>query len=147
MDDIARTKTVLRMAMVRGLGLRSANLLIRHFKQPEAILDCRRDELEAHGVPPEVADDLLSEKSAERAHEEWHRAQELGVRILDILHPDYPGLLREIFDPPVILYIKGERWDPLTPQLAIVGTRRPTGYGLNCAERLAEDLATRGLAI
>src|SRR6185295_11993731 len=49
--------------------------------------------------------------------------------------------------PPVILYIRGKRWDPGLPQVAIVGTRRPTGYGLNCAERFAEDLASRGLAV
>src|SRR4029077_8313371 len=54
---------------------------------------------------------------------------------------------REIYDPPIILYIRGQRWNADIPQLAIVGTRRPTGYGINCAERLAEDLAVRGLAI
>src|SRR5207237_10061171 len=71
----------------------------------------------------------------------------LGVRILDILDPEYPSLLREIFDPPIILYIRGKRWEPERPQVAIVGTRRPTGYGLNCAERFAEDLAARGVAV
>ena len=138
---------MLRMALVRGLGLRTANSLLCHFRSPEAVLDCRREELEAQGVPPEVADDLLSSRSAERADEEWNKAEALGVRILDILHPDYPNLLREVYDPPVILYIKGERWNPDLPQVAIVGTRRPTGYGLNCAERFAEDLAARGVAV
>ena len=135
------------MFLVRGLGLRSANALIRHFKQPEAVFDSNRDELEVLGVPPDVADDVLSPKSAERAAREWERAASLGVRIVDILDPAYPPLLREIFDPPIMLYIRGKRWNPELPQLAIVGTRRPTGYGINCAERLAEDLAARGLAI
>ncbi len=135
------------MFLVRGLGLRSANALVKHFKQPEAVFDSNRDELEALGIPPDVADDVLSPKSAERAAEEWERAARLGVRIVDILDPAYPPLLREIFDPPVILYIRGKKWDSELPQLAIVGTRRPTGYGINCAERLAEDLAARGLAI
>jgi len=134
------------MALVRGLGLRSANALIQHFKTPEAVLDAGRDALEAH-IPPDVVDDLLSAKSAERAEEEWQKAVGLGARMLDILHPEYPPLLREIFNPPVILYIRGERWDPAAPQIAIVGTRRPSGYGLNCAERLAEDLAKRGLVV
>jgi DNA processing protein len=103
--------------------------------------------LEAQGLPPEVADAVLSGRSAERAEQEWERATALGVRIVDITDPGYPPLLREIFDPPVILYIRGNKWDAELPQLAIVGTRRPTGYGLNCAERLAEDLAARGLAV
>jgi DNA processing protein len=110
-------------------------------------LDCALNELEANGVPPDVADDLHSPRSEERAGLEWQRAETLGVRVLDILHPDYPSLLREIHDPPAILYIRGERWDPTLPQVAIVGTRRPTGYGINCAERLAEDLAARGIAV
>jgi DNA processing protein len=69
------------------------------------------------------------------------------VEIVDILDPAYPVLLREIFDPPIILYIRGKKWNAELPQVAVVGTRRPTGYGLNCAERLAEDLAARGLAV
>jgi DNA processing protein len=147
MENVVRSKAALRMFLVRGLGLRSANVLIKHFRTPEAVLDSSRSELEALSIPPEVADDLLSPKSAERAEREWQRAAELGVTILDILDPSYPPLLREIFDPPIILYIRGRKWDAALPQVAVVGTRRPTGYGLNCAERLAEDLAARGLAV
>jgi len=142
-----QTKAALRMFLVRGLGLRSANNLIRHFKHPEAALEANRDELEAQGIPPEIADDLLSSKSAQRAEQEWAKAEELGVKIVDILDPVYPPLLREIFDPPIVLYLRGKKWEPDLPQVAIVGTRRPTGYGINCAERLAEDLAARGLAV
>jgi DNA processing protein len=146
-NESNRTLAALRIALVRGLGVRSANVLVRHFKTPEAVLDARRSELEAHAIPPDVVDDLLSSRSAERAVQELARAQQLGVRILDILDPEYPPLLREVYDPPIILYIKGKKWNAEVPQLAIVGTRRPTTYGLNCAERLSEDLAARGLAI
>src|SRR5215468_4320149 len=135
------------MFLVRGLGLRSANLLLKHFKEPNKVFDSMSAELEALGIPPEVADDLLSRKSAERAEHEWHRAAELGVEIVDIQDPAYPAFLREIFDPPIVLYIRGKKWNAELPQVAVVGTRRPTGYGLNCAERLAEDLAARGLAV
>jgi DNA processing protein len=145
--NVVRTKAALRMFLVRGLGLRSANALINHFKQPESVFDSNRDELEALGVPPDVADDVLSPRSAERAEAEWERAQQLAVTILDILDPSYPPLLREIFDPPIVLYVRGKKWDAELPQVAVVGTRRPTGYGLNCAERLAEDLGARGLAV
>ena len=138
---------MLRLSLVRGLGNRTIHALLCRFRTPEAVLDCRREELEANGVPPEVGEDVLSSRSAERASEEWKKAETLGIRIVDILHPDYPSLLREIFDPPAILYIRGKRWDSDLPQVAIVGTRRPTGYGINCAERFAEDLAARGLAV
>ena len=77
---------------------------------------------------------------------EWRRATDLGVKIIDLQEPGYAPLLREIFDSPIILYIRGKKWDAELPRVAIVRTRRPTGYGLNCAERLAEDLAARGIA-
>lgn len=147
MENVERTKSALRMFLVRGLGLRSANALIKQFKTPEAVFEANHDEVEAMGVPPEVADDLLSSKSEERALEEWARAEALGVEILDILDPAYPPLLREIFDPPIVLYLRGKKWNAELPQVAIVGTRRPSGYGINCAERLAEDLAARGIAV
>src|SRR2546422_2746637 len=140
-------KAALRLFLVRGLGLRSANALIKHFKKPECVFDSNRAELEALGIPPEVAEDTLSPHSAERAEVEAEKAEKLGVTIIDILDPLYPPLLREIFDPPIVLYLRGKKWIAELPQVAIVGTRRPTGYGLNCAERLAEDLAARGLAI
>src|SRR5712691_11819530 len=91
-DNVARTKAALRMFLVRGLGLRCSNTLIKHFKDPARVFDSNHDELEALGVPPEVADAVLSPKSAERAEEEWERAQQLGVTILDILDPAYPPL-------------------------------------------------------
>jgi DNA processing protein len=146
-DDLERTQSMLRLALVRGMGNRTINSLLCRFRTPSAILDCRQEELEAQGVPTDIAEDVLSSRSEDRASAEWKKAESLGIRILDILHPDYPCLLREIFDPPAILYIRGKIWDSALPQVAIVGTRRPTGYGINCAERFAEDLAARGIAI
>jgi DNA processing protein len=147
MDDDARRFAALRMFLVRGLGLKSANTLIKHFRDPRQVFDAGFAEIEAQGVPPDVIADLLSDKSKERAKQEWSKAQELRISIVDILDAAYPPLLREIFDPPIILYIRGNGWDPDVPQVAIVGTRRPTGYGLNCGERLGEDLAARGIAV
>ena len=98
MENEARTKAALRMFLVPGLGLRSANLLIKHFKDPAAAFDSNSNELEALGIPLEVADDALSPRSAERAEQEWERAQALGITIIDILDAAYPPLLREIFD-------------------------------------------------
>src|SRR5215471_764014 len=58
MDGRNRSLAALRMALVRGLGLRSSAALLRHFKTPEAIFDSSVSELEAHGIPPDIATDL-----------------------------------------------------------------------------------------
>jgi hypothetical protein len=86
-ENAARTKAALRMFLVRGLGLRSANVLIKHFKDIAPVFDAKCSELEALGLPPEVADDLLSTRSTDRADREWDRAVQLGVDIVDILDP------------------------------------------------------------
>src|SRR5437773_6952843 len=140
-------KAALRLFLVRGLGLRSANVLIKPFKKPEQVFEGNSDDLEALGIPPEIAEDILSPKSVERAEIEAEKAGQLGITIIDILDARYPPLLREIFDPPIVLYLRGKKWNAELPQLPIVGTRRPAGYGIDCAEGLAEDLAARGLAI
>jgi DNA processing protein len=71
----------------------------------------------------------------------------LGWRLSIFWILDIRRCCERFFDPPIILYVRGKRWDADVPQVAIVGTRRPTGYGLNCAERLPEDLAARGIAV
>ena len=60
---------------------------------------------------------------------------------------EYPSRLRQIYDPPVVLYVRGNVAAVSQPGIAIVGTRHPTPYGMGMAERLGCDLAARGLAI
>ncbi len=71
----------------------------------------------------------------------------LGIRVVSILDREYPPLLREIYDPPVMLYVRGEFTGADELALAIVGTRRCSSYGRLATERLAGDLARRGFTI
>ena len=73
--------------------------------------------------------------------------REHGIGLLTERDAAYPRMLREIPDPPGVLFVRGEPKPQDDLAIAIVGTRRPTGYGINVAERLAEDLASRGLAV
>src|SRR5437667_3382509 len=61
--------------------------------------------------------------------------------------PAYPGRLRQIYDPPLVLYVRGNLPALSQPGIAVVGTRHPTPYGIGMAERLACDLAIRGVVI
>jgi len=82
-----------------------------------------------------------------RARHDLALCQRLGFTVLARADPGYPQLLDRIFDPPSVLYL----WGSLAPAdalaLAIVGSRRATPYGLQMAERLASELASRGLAV
>ena len=75
------------MFLVRALGLRSANALLKHFKSTERIFEAPSVELEALGIPPDVIEDLFSKKSSDRAEQEWRRATDLGVKIIDLSGP------------------------------------------------------------
>lgn len=83
----------------------------------------------------------------ELAQDELANAARASARIIALSDPEYPPRLREIYDPPVILFVKGSVELLSKPGIAMVGTRHPTPYGSGMAERLATDLAARGLVI
>lgn len=86
-------------------------------------------------------------KSLELAHEEVAKANAAGVQILSRDDAGWPARLSEIYDPPLVLYVRGNAEVLSRPGIALVGTRHPTPYGMGMAERLACDLANRGLVI
>jgi len=90
---------------------------------------------------------LATGKSMELAQEELAKAADAKARIISLSDPEYPTRLKEIYDPPVILFVKGSVELLSQPGIAMVGTRHPTPYGTGMAERLATDLAARGLVI
>src|SRR5258707_6068288 len=93
------------------------------------------------------AQSLATGKSLELAQQECVKAAEAGARIISLSDPKYPSRLKKIYDPPVVLFVKGSVEVLAQPGIAMVGTRHPTPYGSGMAERLSTDLAARGLVI
>jgi DNA processing protein len=114
---------------------------------PRALDAMGAKDLGGLGLEPDQVRDLVSGASEARARQEWDRAAEMGVRIVDRSHPEYPSLLLETVDPPLVLYIRGRGWPSLRPHVAIVGSRAPSAYGVNCAGSIAGDLAGRGVVV
>lgn len=137
----------LALRLVPGLGTRNAGKLIDRFRSPQAIFRASRTELEAAGVSGSVAQSIASGCSFEDAVDQQKRMRESGTVAITIQDPRYPPLLREVFDPPVLLYARGRLELLGTVMLSVVGTRRPTPYGIAATERLAGDLARAGLTI
>lgn len=133
--------------MVPGLGARKAWLLLERFRTPEAIFRASRTELVSAGLKASVAQSIASGCSFEDAALEQQKLRQEGTELIPIRDPRYPPLLKQISDPPVVLFCRG-RTDLLgTVMLGIVGTRRPTQYGQAVAERLARDLSGACLTI
>jgi DNA processing protein len=137
----------LALALTPGLGARMAGKLLREFGSPAAIFAASLTALEAHRLPAAVAQALHSRRPLSDAARELAQAQAFGCRLLTWDEPEYPARLREIYDPPPLLYVRGKVELLSRHIISIVGARRPTPYGNQMAERLARDLADRGLVI
>jgi DNA processing protein len=137
----------LSIALTPGLGPTKARKLIEHFGSPEAVFRASLTELESTGIQVVSAQSLATGKSAELAQEEISQAAAAGVTLLSMDDPSYPPRLKEIYDPPLILRVRGNHETLTKPGIAMVGTRHPTPYGSGMAERLACDLAAQGLVI
>jgi len=137
----------LALALTEGLGASRIRKLIEHFGSAERVFHASLTELEASGMRAVSAQSLATGKSMELAQEEMAKAADVKARIISLSDPEYPTRLKEIYDPPVILFVKGNVEILSQPGIAMVGTRHPTPYGMGMAERLGTDLANRGLVI
>jgi len=137
----------LALSLTPGLGPTKARKLVEHFGSSEAVFRASLTELEITEIQAVSAQSIATGKSAELAREELARASQAGVAVLCMQDPLYPSRLKEIYDPPLVLYVRGDPEILSKPGIAIVGTRHPTPYGSGMAERLACDLAAQGLVI
>ncbi len=137
----------LALSLTQGLGPSRVRRLVEFFGSTEKVFKASLTELEKTGIQAVSAQSIISGKSMELANEEVARALAAGVSLLSMDDVYYPPRLKEIYDPPIILYVRGEREVVTRPGIAMVGTRHPTPYGSGMAERLACDLASQGLVI
>jgi DNA processing protein len=137
----------LALRLVPGLGTSKAGRLIEQFRAPQAIFRASRSDLEASGLSGSVAQTIASGCTFEDAVDQQQKMLETGTALVPIADPRYPARLKEIFDPPVVLFTRGRLELLQSIMLGIVGTRRPTAYGIAAADRLSPDLAQAGLTI
>jgi DNA processing protein len=127
----------LALALTEGLGPSRIRKLIEHFGAAERVLHASLTELEATGMRAVSAQALATGKSMELAQDEVGRAVQAKAAIISLSSAEYPPRLKEIYDPPVVLFVKGSVELLSKPGIAVVGTRHPTVYGTGMAERLA----------
>jgi DNA processing protein len=134
--------------MTPGIGPRAAAKLLERFGSAEAVYCATRAELEQLRLVPESVDSIIARDLRPRAEAEIASVRKLRGDILLLDDGVYPSSLREIYDPPIVLYVKGawsECWDQ--PCVGIVGSRKCSTYGQNAALMLSRDLAQRGVTV
>jgi len=150
--------TYLTLAFTPGLGPRKIKLLSEHFGDAGALANATTEELiQVEGVAPKLASAIVeargSAKVAEEVKRELERASRLGVTLLPLCAPSYPTSLRQIYDPPPVLYVRGTLPEGVSGELAelravgVVGTRSASDYGLSLSRALGQDLARAGVTV
>jgi DNA processing protein len=137
----------LALRLVPGLGSRKSGMLIDRFRTPQAIFRASVSELEGQGISGAVARSIASGCVFDEAADQQQKMRETGAIPVPINDPRYPELLRQIYDPPILLFARGNVDLLRSTGFAIVGTRRPTPYGMAVAEKISADLSRAGLTI
>ncbi len=138
----------LALSLTPGIGAGRGGKLVEAFGGDIArVFGASLTELEAAGISGQSAQGIALGRSLELAAEELDRVREMGGALIVPGDAEYPLRLLEIYDPPLVLYVRGDAQALNTIGLAVVGTRHPSPYGTGMAERLACDLAARGLTI
>jgi DNA processing protein len=138
----------LALNMIDGLGPVRVRALLERFGSPEAVLAASRSDLLAvEGIGEEIARNITGWRAAVDLDGELRRIERAGIRVVTREDAEYPVNLREIYDPPLVLYVQGALPVGEKHALAIVGSRRTTLYGQEMARRLAFQLASVGAVV
>ena len=151
MDDMPPTTpdtldAWLQVTHTPGIGNRYFKRLIERFQTAEAILTASPDELASLSIPQNAIEQLCN-TDRQRIETTLGWLDQPGHQAVTLNDPDYPQLLKEIDDPPAIIYLIGNRELLMQPQLAIVGSRNPTPSGRDNAREFARFLAGSGFTI
>ena len=133
----------LALVLAPGLGPKRILDAVKQLKAPGQIFELPLTALEGLRFPAEAAQFIFDGKARQSAEEEWARVSAQGATLVTYGCPEYPERLKEIYDPPPVLWVRGAATLLSRPGIAIVGTRHPSPYGTGMTEMLARDLAVR----
>jgi DNA processing protein len=137
-----------RLSLVSGVGPLLRKALVERFGSPSAVLAADSYELQGvQGIGPKIAERIVAAKDETDPELELRLAAEHGIDVLSEANAGYPRPLREIHDPPGVLFRRGQPQAQDELAVAIVGTRHATRYGLAQAERLGGNLARSGFTV
>ena len=141
-------EALVALNMIDGVGPVRVRQLLERFGDAAAILGASRQQLmQVHGIGEETAEAIASWEKTIGLSEELKRIAEFGCRIVTQNDTEYPELLRQIYDPPIVLYVKGQLMPKDKNSVAMVGSRMTTHYGIEVARKLAYQLAYLGVTV
>lgn len=133
--------------MVERLGFKKLENLLNAFGNTSCVLKAKKSDLLRVGGIDDAMAEKIAGLSKDELSKEMRRMEKMGVRPVSIFDDDYPENLKTIYSPPILIYVKGEIKPEDADAIAIVGTRHPSHYGISTCEKLAEELAYKGITI
>ena len=137
----------LALTLTPGLGPTRIHRAVQMAGEAGRIFEMPLTELESLRIPVKSAQFIADGRARAAAEKEARLVQDAGATLLCAQDVDYPGRLLEIYDPPAVLWVRGDVAMLSRAGIAVVGTRAPSPYGSGMAEMLSRDLANRGLVI
>ena len=141
-------RALIALSLVSGVGATRLRALLAHFDAPSAVFRASRSALEqVDGVGPQTAEAILTFDDRAAVKREEERAEAVGAELVSPWDARFPARLREIYDPPGFLWMRGTLPEAETPRVTVVGTRRCTDYGRAQAHHFGAELARRGFTV
>ena len=134
--------------MLSGIGYAKYKALVTEFGEPARIFEASKSELTAvKGISDTIADKILSYKELVDLDNELLLAERGGVQIITLADKEYPDELRNIYDPPLCLYVRGKLPSFTRNAVAIVGSRKMSMYGERMTKTFAQDAVNQGFIV
>lgn len=121
--------------------------LIQKYKEPKVVYKLTKEELLGNGIEIEDVNEILENKYKNNLDKYIHYMEKHKIEIITIKDKDYPEMLKNIYDPPIVLYIKGNKEIFSTYAIGMVGCRNCSVYGKNTAQKLAYNLAKNNFIV
>lgn len=132
---------------IEGIGAQKLRLLMTFFDSAEAAWKASLQDLKESGIGNVASEKIIEQKRNIDPDAEWEKMQKENIRLIDWESSDYPILLREISNPPYLLYARGNLDLNSAPIISIVGSRKYTQYGKQVAENFSRELARAGIIV
>ena len=138
----------LALSLTPGVGSTLMRRLLDRFKSPEAVFHAPMKELlKIEGLGEKVAQEIRKGPLEKAVEKELHLLREVGGRVITLKDEEYPKRLRDIYDPPALLYIRGELKKEDEFAVSIVGSRKTTPYGRWFTDKVSQELARHGVTV
>lgn len=148
MQNKSKLRTLLALSIIPGLGVRRARQLILKCKDVSSIFKLSKKELQSYeGIGEASALSILSFKDWDQIDSILYQTEKSKSQIITLADPEYPNLLKQIYDPPILFWMKGNPEALSKPGIGVIGTRNATSYGKKQVVRFTRELGEAGLSI